>query len=153
MTNFFIIWLIFTKLIFFTPFLIEGESMEGSLKNHQIILVNQKFDQNLLKRGDIIVFSFDDDFYYVKRIIGLPGETVKIKDNRVEIKREGKDYKLLNELYLNGNSYHYGDERFFIVPEGEYFVLGDNRDHSKDSRFFEYPYVKLNQIFGVDVYP
>ncbi len=153
MTNFFIIWLVFTRLIFFTPFLIEGESMEGSLQNHQIILVNQKFDKNLLKRGDIIVFSFDNDFYYVKRIIGLPGETLKIKDNRVEIKREGKDYQILNEPYLNNNIYHYGDERFFIVPEGEYFVLGDNRDHSKDSRFFEYPYVKLNQIFGLDVYP
>lgn len=149
MTNFYLIWFIATKLIFWAPFMVEGQSMEPTLHDRELFLIDKQVSQEgELKRGDIVVFSFGDDYYYVKRIIGLPGETVRIGASVIEVKSADGQYHILTEPYLNGEKFNYGDERFFIVPEGEYFVLGDNRAHSKDSRSFSYPYVKIAQIYG-----
>ena len=97
------------------------------------------------ERGDIVMFKFPDDETqdYLKRIIGLPGETIEIVDGLIYI--NGSD-KPLKEDYLNdvpnGN---YGP---FEVPEGSYFMLGDNRDRSEDARFWENKYVKKEKIVG-----
>ena len=97
------------------------------------------------KRGDIVMFAFPDDEKdnYLKRIIGLPGEKVEIKDGLVYINDSKKP---LDEPYINdppnGN---YGP---YNVPEGCYFMLGDNRDESKDARFWENKFVKKEKIVG-----
>lgn len=154
MTNFYLIWFIATKLIFWSPFMVDGQSMEPSFHHHELFMIDrQVFRQGDLNRGDVIVFSLGQivggsDFFYIKRVIGLPGEMVKISGSDVYVKRPGDvEYIKLSEPYTNG-PVNYGDERYFLVPEGEYFVLGDNRDHSKDSRAFIYPYVKAGQIYG-----
>ena len=97
------------------------------------------------KRGDIVMFAFPDDEKdnYLKRIIGLPGEKVEIKNGLVYINDSEKP---LDEPYINdppnGN---YGP---YNVPEGCYFMLGDNRDESKDARFWNNTYVKREKIVG-----
>jgi signal peptidase I len=154
MMNFFLVWLIATKLVFLSPFMVEGQSMEPNLHNGEMFVIDRLVNRNGdLKRGEIVVFSFDGEYFYVKRVIGLPGETVRIGGEKVEIKNENGDFQTLNEVYLLGGKYNYGDQRYFLVPEGKYFVLGDNRDNSKDSRTFTYPFVELGKIYGRYVYP
>ena len=98
------------------------------------------------KRGDIVMFAFPDDEKdnYLKRIIGLPGEKVEIKNGLVYINDSEKP---LDEPYINdppnGN---YGP---YNVPEGCYFMLGDNRDESKDARFWNNTYVKKEKIVEI----
>ena len=156
LTNFFFVWMLFTKVAFFSPFMVEGESMMPTLHQQELFLIDRKVvdtGDNALHRGDIVVFSFDNSFYYVKRVIGLPGEYLKINQDGVWIRGSDGSYQHLDEFYLGGKKFNYGDERFFMVPEKQYFVLGDNRDHSKDSRFFSPPYVSLSQIYGKYIYP
>lgn len=114
-------------------FRIEGTSMEPNLHNSQYILVNKTayWFGKTPKRGDIIVFEAPDQPQYdrIKRVVGLPGETVEVKeDGSVYI-----DSQLLEEPYLVAP-----DPGPFVgtwpVPEGEYFVMGDNRSVSYDSR-------------------
>lgn len=109
------------------------------------------------KRGDVVIFHFPDDptgkTYYVKRIIGLPGETVDIVDGKVYI--DGSDTPL-EEPYVNLSV----DEEFgpftapeesygpYMVPEGCYFMLGDNRNNSLDARFWENKYVAKDKIIA-----
>ncbi len=153
MTNFFLIWLIATKLVFWTPFLVEGQSMDLTLHDRELVLIDRQIEPESLHRGTIVVFSFDDNYFYIKRIIGLPGETLRMGKNKVEIKDAQGNFQILEEPYLLGKRFNYGDSRYFIVPEGEYFVMGDNRGHSKDSRYFSYPYVRIDEIYGKYIYP
>ncbi len=97
------------------------------------------------KRGDIIVFKYPDDETqkFTKRIIGLPGEKVEIKDGKVYINDSTEP---LNEPYVNGVPT--GDYGPYIVPEESYFMLGDNRENSLDSRFWQNTFVKKEKILG-----
>ncbi|PIQ79300.1 signal peptidase I [Candidatus Peregrinibacteria bacterium CG11_big_fil_rev_8_21_14_0_20_41_10] len=93
------------------------------------------------KRGDIIVFHppKDDEQYFIKRVIGLPGDTVVVRDGYVYLRKDGDDVRL-KETYLSeenlGNTLVRGGrgEMVYEVPRDRYFVLGDNRTHSTDSR-------------------
>jgi len=93
------------------------------------------------KRGDIIVFHppKDDEQYFIKRVIGLPGDTVVVRDGYVYLRKDGDDVRL-EETYLSeenlGNTLVRGGrgEMVYEVPRDRYFVLGDNRTHSTDSR-------------------
>lgn len=91
--------------------------------------------------GDIIVFD-DHGVIYAKRIIGTPGDVVDIKEGSVYI-----NGSKLDEPYANGDTYAYTYEEY-IVPEGEFFFLGDNRCNSNDSRLWENPFIKKEQILG-----
>ncbi len=84
-------------------------------------------------RGDIVLFRYpvDESLIYIKRVIGLPGETVDIRDGGIYI--DGSDTPL-EEDYLDGEWYWENDGLHYEVPEGCYFVLGDNRNNSADSR-------------------
>ena len=101
------------------------------------------------ERGDIVMFDYPDDeeTLYVKRIIGLPGETVEIIDGEVYIWEDetGEDKMLLEEPYLKEepNAESYGP---FEVPEGCYFMLGDNRNSSWDTRKWTNKYVEKEKI-------
>ncbi|MFC1988265.1 signal peptidase I [Chloroflexota bacterium] len=116
-------------------FVVDGPSMGTSFRDGQQVLVNKvvyKFHEP--ERGDVIIFrppeNETDD--YIKRIVGLPGESVEIKDGKVYI-HEGNGTTLpLDEPYIT----QIARESFTgnIIPENEYFVLGDNRNNSSDSR-------------------
>ncbi|MDD6481615.1 MAG: signal peptidase I [Lachnospiraceae bacterium] len=99
------------------------------------------------ERKDIIIFRFPDDETqkYVKRVIGLPGEKVTIKDGCVYINDSETP---LDEPYLKEEWVEDNDSRVFNVPEGCYFVMGDNRNDSYDARYWEHTYVTEDQIIG-----
>lgn len=157
-------WLIFRRryLIFLIGFLsgclgyaaarytvlnanIIGSSMEPALYDGECTAGIRVHDWMDIGRGDIISFHppFEEDgTLYVKRIIGLPGETVIIKDGKIYI--DGSDTPLSEPYLSDGWTVHAGPYEFH-VPEGEYLVLGDNRNESYDSRDWKYPYV--NRVF------
>lgn len=100
------------------------------------------------KRGDIAIFKWPDDEtqVYIKRIIGLPGETVEIKDGKVYI--DGSDTPLQEDYLSDGMYTAPGNSEVYEVPENCYFMLGDNRTNSADSRFWEHTYVKREKILA-----
>lgn len=131
-----------------SPFQIDGNSMVNTLEHKEYIVINKfRYLFAAPKRGDIVVFRppTDESKFYVKRVIGLPGETVVIRDGNVYLREDGRDTKF-EEGYLGamnqGKTYRYpvsgGDtsEEVFEVPTGQYFLLGDNRQGSLDSRVF-----------------
>jgi signal peptidase I len=119
------------------PFYVKGASMEPNFFDHEYLIIDEiSYRFNEPQRGDIVVFKYpkDNKQYFIKRIIGLPGEHVKIDNNDVYI----NDVKL-KEGYLDANVETllplrgYGD---VVLAEDEYFLLGDNRGQSLDSRVF-----------------
>jgi signal peptidase I len=116
------------------PFLVSGSSMEPTFHHGNYLLVDElvyRFREPL--RGEVIVFKYpgDNRSYYIKRIIGLPGERVEVKNGKVAV-YDGKERKILSEPYIANLE----EKLFFEVTlgEGEYFVMGDNRSFSFDSR-------------------
>ncbi len=102
------------------------------------------------ERYDIVVFKYPDDnkTLFVKRVIGLPGETVEIIDGKVYI--NGSQEPLRDDFLPEPMAKEdYGP---YEVPEGHYFMLGDNRNYSEDSRFWKNKYVNKNQILGKAIF-
>lgn len=99
------------------------------------------------KRGDIIIFKYPDDETqkYVKRIIGLPGDTVTIEDGEIYINGSATPYQ---ESYLKEEWIIATGPYEFEVPEDSYLVLGDNRNDSKDARYWSNSYVSKDEIIG-----
>lgn len=125
-----------------------GDSMKPLLRNGDVVLVNRIiYNATTPKRGDIIVFKpkgNENDHYYTKRIIGLPGESVEIMENRVYI-----NGKKLEEEYKTTDIDDVGivDEKIQLAGD-EFFVLGDNRANSEDSRNADVGNVKREYIYG-----
>ena len=97
------------------------------------------------ERFDIVIFKYPDDESqrFIKRVIGLPGETVEIREGKVYI--DGSETPLDDSFTPETPVGDYGP---YTVPEGCYFMLGDNRNNSKDSRMWDNPYVKKEKILG-----
>jgi signal peptidase I len=123
-------------VIFFLyqPVQVEGTSMTPRLTNHERIFINKfVYRFEAIERGDIIVFWYplDTSKSYIKRVVGLPGEWVSVVDGRVLI-----NGKPLKESYLPANRYDRQSYPPTYVPAGHYYVLGDHRESSNDSRMW-----------------
>lgn len=140
-------------LFLFQPHQVRGQSMYPNFSNQDFLLTDKityRFHQP--QRGDVIVFKAPSsepcaeiECEYIKRIVGLPGEEIMIKDNQVWI-----NGKILTESYLPADYQtqpgHYLKEgQSYQIPPDTYIVLGDNRDHSRDSREFG----PVNHIIGL----
>jgi signal peptidase I len=144
------------RTFLFQPFFVQGASMEPNYYDGEYLIVNEfgyketvigVDDLKLLtvkpfrelRRGDVIVFRYPKNIkqFFIKRVIGLPGEKVEIKNNQVKV--YNSDYPsgvVLDEAsYLPSFTATSGDETYNL-SEKEYLVLGDNRSHSSDSRFW-----------------
>lgn len=137
------------RLFIFEPFIVIGESMEPNFHNSDYLIVC-KICTKLKKpqRFDVIVFipPVDDKKYYIKRIIGLPNEKIIIKDNKILIFNDDYPEGLkLNENYLNQQNFYMEDIEIKLNRD-EYFVLGDNRDESYDSRKWGKPLKEKNIV-------
>ena len=120
------------------PFIVSGQSMAPTFHNREYLIINKiGYRLHVAERGDVIVFKFprDTSQYFIKRVIGLPGEKVKIGDGRVTIySDEHPDGQVLDEPYLVNQNITLGGEGTVTLGSEEYFVLGDNRQASSDSR-------------------
>ena len=119
------------------PFFVKGASMEPSFDDGNYILIDEiSYRLGEPKRGEVVVFRFPEDpsQFFIKRVIGLPEETVEIKNDKVIIhNKQQPGGFVLNENYLESGQHTLGDTRFKLDPN-EYFVMGDNRLRSSDSR-------------------
>ena len=119
------------------PFFVKGASMEPNFEDGDYILVDElSYDFHSPTRGDVIIFRYplDPSQFFIKRVIGLPDETIEIKDNKVIVyNQKNKNGFVLDELYLDKSQKTLGNMRVKL-DENEYFVLGDNRLQSSDSR-------------------
>lgn len=123
-----IILVLLFKQFCFAPVRVNGASMDNTLKDKDILLLNiidYKLNDNI-KRYDIVVIDNEDEFL-IKRVIGLPGDIVRCIDNELYI-----NDKKIEEDYILGKTSDFEVK----VRDGEYFVLGDNREVSLDSRYF-----------------
>jgi|AntAceMinimDraft_16_1070373.scaffolds.fasta_scaffold00591_13 signal peptidase I len=124
----------------FQPFFVRGASMEPNFHDFDYLIVDEisyRFRQP--HRGDVIVFynPNNNSQRFIKRVIGLPGETIRVSEGKVSIKQNaGDDFFILNEAaYLSENVKTPGNREMFL-EQGQYFVMGDNRGVSLDSRSF-----------------
>jgi signal peptidase I len=137
-------------LFLYRPVKVEGTSMMPTLLDQERLFINQfsyKFGLGDIKQGDTVVFWYPEDptKSYIKRVIGLPGDTVEVRDGWVVV-----NGKKLEENYVPPE---YRDDRPYpatVVPVNDYFVLGDHRISSNDSR--AWGFVPKNFIYGKAVF-
>lgn len=147
----FVFFVIISPRYIWAKAIVDGDSMEATLQNEDILIQEKvKYYFREPARYDIVVFKSTvsgQEEFWVKRIIGLPGETVQIIDGDIYINGEslGEKAKGTGEI-----SYYGIAEEPYKIPEGEYFVMGDNRvgAESWDSRYEEVGTVKKEQIVG-----
>lgn len=144
-----------------TPNQIEGLSMEPNFDNAEIVLTSKvhqwlgatEFGKSLgisYQRGDVIVFQKPGFSDFIKRIVGMPGDKIELREGKVYINGEA-----LNEPYLSNDVYTPGgtllkdnDIAPLTVPEGSYFAMGDNRTNSHDSRYSDIGFIKREWFKG-----
>lgn len=125
------------RLFVAQPFIVSGASMVPTFHNGEYLIVDEltyRFEDP--KRGDVVIFKYpkDETQFFIKRIIGLPGETVQITSENVTITKTDGTRAMLDESYLvnRGN----GSAMTVTLRSDEYFVMGDNRPESSDSRLW-----------------
>ena len=135
--------LIYVKVMGITRCVVQGQSMFPTLEDKEKLLLAKKKTPD---RFDMLVFD-EGDSCLIKRVIGLPGDTIDVTEGKLTINGE-----TVEEPYLDkALSREYRDSSFHVkVAEDSYYVLGDNRDNSVDSR--DFGQVKKDQIIGVPIY-
>lgn len=152
------------RLFIAQPFIVSGASMETTFSTGEYLIVDQlTYHLEEPERGDVIIFRYpkDPSKYFIKRIIGIPGDTVTISGHEVTIvNEENPDGFILDETYILdlkplGNLTE-------VLGEREYFVMGDNRDASSDSRSWGVlhrdkivgrAFLRLFPLSSIDVFP
>lgn len=147
---------IFAAFLIKNYIIINARVPSGSMEN--TIMTGDRLIGNRLaylnsnpERGDIVIFHYPDneEEIYVKRVIGLPGETVEIRDAKIYINGSEEPLEepyLKEEWFLNPGPYE------FQIPENSYLVLGDNRNNSLDARYWTNKYVAKDKILGQAVF-
>ena len=126
------------RFFLFQPFIVKGQSMEPNFSDGNYLIIDElSYRLRSPQRGEIIVFKSptDSSSRYIKRIIGLPGETIQIKQGKITISSDNGSLVLDETNYLLEDVETSGDLQVFL-DFNEYFVLGDNRSASYDSRRF-----------------
>lgn len=111
-----------------TPVFVDGKSMEPNLINRQILIL-KRYDKSL-DRFDVVVFKYGKS-RLVKRVIGLPGEHIEYKDSKLYVNGKEVEETMIDKPTADFNLESIG---YTTIPEGYYFVVGDNRTNSRDSR-------------------
>ncbi len=144
------------------PFVVSGSSMVPTFEDREYLIVDEmSYRFHEPERGDVIVFKYpkNPSQFFIKRVIGLPGETVTIDGSKITITDTSGNKINLEEPYVKNTSFN--DEEY-LVGEGEYFVMGDNRSASSDSRSWgnlkkEFivgqPFVRLFPVSTLDLMP
>lgn len=129
--------LVVLYLVLITPHEVDGRSMDPTYKDGEYLVANKLvYKLSKPKHGDVIIFKKTPTQDYIKRVIGVPGDTVSLRDGALYLNGEMLDEgEYLDGVITNGGSF-LQEGRTITVPEGEYFVSGDNRPHSSDSRAF-----------------
>lgn len=141
-------------IFLFRPFQVSGLSMFPNFEDKEYVLtdlISYRFQQP--KLGDVIVFQApkDADKDFIKRTIGLPGDIVSMRDGNIYVNNQKLDEsKYLKEIVKTYGGSFLNEGQSVTVPEGEYFVVGDNRSYSSDSR--EWGFVKQNLIIGKSLF-
>lgn len=120
------------------PFIVEGESMHPTFENGEYLIVDElSYRLHPPSRGEVIVFRYplQPSEFFIKRIIGLPGETVKVENGSVVIKNKDGQPVILDESYLP-KSLKTSPDSSVTLNSDQYFVMGDNRPRSSDSRIW-----------------
>ena len=131
---------------------VEGASMNPTFTDGSDLIMSRiSYIEDDPQRGDIIVFPYNHSHvYFIKRVIGLPGETIQIKDGAVYINGELLEEDYILEPILEG--YEGRATNPLLLGEDEYFVMGDNRNNSLDSRFDEVGNLKKEDLIGKVVF-
>lgn len=138
----------------FSPFIVDGDSMRPNFLTGERLIVNKLiYDIRAPKRGEVIVFHAPEGKDYIKRVIALPGETVKVDGDKVYINGQEIDQPYLKEAIAQaqkeGRLYnHLSNFSEQKVPDNELFAMGDNRSNSKDSRDPSVGFVPFEKVVG-----
>lgn len=137
-----VILAVLIRQFLFFKIMVPTASMYPTIKDNDQIIVTRVYSKNSLKEGDIVVFKSKElNEELIKRLIGLPNDTVKItEDGNVYV-----NDKKIDQPYVLNNG---GKSGTFKVPEGHYFFLGDNRSNSLDSRYWQNAYIDWSDIEG-----
>ena len=140
-----IISVILIRIFIFDPVKVDGPSMDTTLSNGQILILNKfVYKKHDINRYDIVVIKMDDK-KIIKRVIGLPNEKIEIKDNKVYANGEELDNSFAS---TKTDDFDISEIGLIKIPGDSYFVLGDNREVSLDSRYPEVGTIKKEKILG-----
>jgi signal peptidase I len=129
---------IFVYLFVASPHEVIGRSMEGNFWNGEYLLADKiSYHFNNPELGDVVIFKQTETADYIKRVIAVPGQSIEVRDGSFYINGKQLDESayLESDVYTGGGSFLKEGEDY-TIPEGKYFVAGDNREHSSDSRTF-----------------
>jgi len=137
------------RYFIFQPFIVKGESMEPNFQNGDYLIVDEiSYRFRDPQRGEVIVFHYPNDpsQRFIKRIIGLPNETIEINNNKIIITKPDNTQATLDETSYLFISQSLGANEIIKLPPNQYFVMGDNREHSFDSR--KWGVLEIDKVIG-----